>query len=290
MFVNGCDCSIAFETSQARFDVPYVSETIREDIIFLQEEAAIEGESIQRCLIKSNGVTGCVVSLLTLNTTPLLLFLAFGSIENSVFVSGTRNVFLYVLKLVPSEISKQFDVIQNRKYLLNDEKRLFENCRVTSFELRIEREQSIKLRLDVSSENRPRAYPYDENLLREKSECFYGDFVVYSIDGKEYQNIYGATIQCKKENGTKTEVWIKRVLAQGLEIPEKINEFVIMARLLRDTYEAGRFGTFRIRLNNLVLITDETNIESPDAVMGLLRYVVNGSVSADVFTSGENAL
>jgi hypothetical protein len=125
MFINGCDCSIAFETSQSRFDIPYVSETIRENNLFLQEEAAIEGESIQRGLIKSNGVTGCVVSLLTLNTAPLLLFLAFGSFENPVFVSGTRNVFQYVLRLFPCEGSKSFDVIQNRKVILNDEKRLY---------------------------------------------------------------------------------------------------------------------------------------------------------------------
>jgi hypothetical protein len=290
MFVNGCDCSIVFETSQSHFDIPYVSETIREDILFLQEEAAIEGNSIQRGMTKSNGVTGCVVSLLTLNTAPLLLFLAFGSFENPVFVSGTRNVFQYVLRLAPFEQSKQFDVIQNRKVSMNNEKTLFENCGVTSFELRIEREQSIKLRLDVSSESKPHAYPYDETILREQGECFYGDFVVYSIDWKEYQNIYGVTIQSKKENGTKTEVWIKRVLEVGKEISEHVEELVITARLLRDSYELERFGTFRIRLMNLVLITDETNVESPDAVMGLLRYAVNGSVSADVFAIGDNAL
>jgi hypothetical protein len=290
MYVNGCDCLIIFKTSQSRFDVPYVSETIREDILFLQEEAVIEGDSNSQGMIKSNGVTGCVVSLVTLNTAPLLLSFAFGSFEIPVFVSGTRNVFLYVLKLVPCKVSKSFDVIQNRKVSISDEKRIFENCRVKSFELRIEREQNIKLRLDVSSESKPRTYPYDENSQREQEEYFHSDFVVYSIDGKEYQNIYGVTIQCKKENGTKTEVWIKRVLEIGNEIPEHIEELMITVRLLRDSYEYGRFGTFRIRLNNLVLVTDETNVESPDAVMGLLRYAVNGSVMADVFAVGENAL
>jgi hypothetical protein len=168
---------------------------------------------------------------------------------------------------------------------------------VTSFELRIEREQSIKLRLDVSSENRPRAYPYDEDIPREQGECFHSGCVVYSIQDTStgsvsdiYQNIYGLTIQCTKENGIKTEVWIKRVLEIGKEIPEHIEELMITARLLRDSYEASRFGTFRIRLNNLVLITDETNIESSDAVMGLLRYAVIGSFCAEVFTSGDNAL
>jgi hypothetical protein len=290
MFVNGCDCSIAFETFQSRFDVPYVSETIRENILFLQEEAAIEGDSNSRGMIKSNGITGCVVSLLTLNTAPLLLFLVLGSFENPVFVSGTRNIFQFGLKLVSFEESKRFEVIQNRKVFLSDEKRLFDDCRVKYFELRIERGQSIKLRLDMSSENRPRAYPYDEHILREQGECFHSDCVVYLIDEKELKNIYGVTIQCKKENGTKTEVWIKRVLEIGKAIPEHIEELMITARLFRDSYEFGRFGIVRIRLKNLVLISDETNIESPDAVMGLLRYAVNGSVSADVFAIGGNAL
>ncbi len=39
-----------------------------------------------------------------------------------------------------------------------------------------------------------------------------------------------------------------------------------------------------------MMISDETNIESSDAVLGQLRYFVNGSVSADVYTLGEKVL
>jgi uncharacterized protein YrzB (UPF0473 family) len=289
MCVNGVDCSIIFKTSHFVIDVPYSSETIREAVTMFYEEASIEGDGTIKALQKHSGVTGCVVTPLTLSTAPILIYLAFGFAHSPVFVSGTRDMHQSNLRLVPYEDSEKFDLIQDR-CSGKSERQFFENCRVKSFELRIEREQSIKLKIDVDSDIAPRIYPYDDIFQKEQGEHFHSNYVVYSIDGKEYQNVYGVTIISKKENGTKTEIWIKRVLDNEKELLDYIEQLTITARLIRDKYEDNQFGRFNITLNNLVLISDETNIESSDAVMGLLRYHANKSVSADVFSFVENAL
>jgi hypothetical protein len=115
-----------------------------------------------------------------------------------------------------------------------------------------------------------------------------GDRVTYRINGTEYTNIYGLTLSVKKEGGTPTEVRIKRVLEPGADIPDLIEELTITARLIRERYEYRHYGMFRITLKGLVLVSDETEIASADAVIGPLRYYVAGTVNAEVFTnSGE---
>ena len=290
-FVHGCDCSIVIKNSHFAFDVPCVSETVREDVSLLFEEAAIEGDGTVKAIRKSDGAVGVVVTALTIDTVPLLLSLAFGFAEESIFVSETRNMYKHGLRLVLLEDTDTFDLIQTRRV---NERVLFEGCRVSSFELRVEREQSIKLRLDITGDKSPINYIGLEIIPHECGERFYGENVTYTIKdistgsmSKECKNIYGVTIICKKDNSVKTEIWIKRVLENGSDIPLLIDEMIITARLLRDKYEDRQYGTFSITLRNLVLISDETNIESFDVVVGQLRYFVNGSVSADVFSSGE---
>ncbi len=78
MFVHGCDCSLVMKTSRFVIDVPYVSETVREDITLLYEEAAIERDGTVKAMRKFRGTVGCVVTPLTIGTAPLLFYLAFG--------------------------------------------------------------------------------------------------------------------------------------------------------------------------------------------------------------------
>jgi hypothetical protein len=59
----------------------------------------------------------------------------------------------------------------------------------------------------------------------------------------------------------------------------------ITAKLLRDNYECRRYGTLRITINNLALISDETEINAVDTVIGPLRYYVSEKITAEVFTS-----
>jgi hypothetical protein len=292
MKVNGCDCSIVIKTAYREIDVPYSEETIRDAYSLLQEEASIEGDGLCRAIRKNCGVVGCIVTPLTIDTVPLLLFLAMGASGNPVFVSETRNLYKCTLNLLPFPDTVSFDLVQDRtgnseQGKNNSERRLYEGCKVQGFELRFEREQAIILKLDISGERSAVAYPYSDTFIPEQGERYNSDNVIYKINGKEHKNIYGLTLSCKKEYGTRTEIWIRRSLETGNDLPQLIDELTITAQLLRDKYEIRRFGTFTITLKRLVLTADETGVNSTGAVIGPVRYYVAGIVNSEVFTSGE---
>jgi hypothetical protein len=256
MLVNGRDCLIVVKTQYLETGIPYAEETIREAVSLLTEEAAIEGDGSCWAIRKSGGVIGCVVTPLAIGTAPLLLYLAMGSAGLPLYVSETRNIYLYKLNLLPAENSTRFDLVQDR----GGSRKLYEGCAVTGFELRIHREQAVKLKLDIRGERPPAIYPYQDIAPTETGERFMGDRVTYRINGTEYRNIYGLTLSTKKENGTRTELWIKRSLEQGPDLPGIINELTITAQLLRDKYEYRYYGMFRITLTRLVLVSDGTAI------------------------------
>jgi hypothetical protein len=286
MLVNGFNCSIILKTQYREIGVPYAGETLREAVSLLQEEAAIEGAGACRAIRKSRGITGCVVTPLTIGTAPLLLYLAMGSVGLPLYLSESRNIYLYQLNLLPMEDGGGFDLVQER----GDLRRVYERCGVKGFELRFLRGEAIHLKLDICGEQPPAVYPYAEIAATESGERFSGDCVSYRINGMEYKNIYGLTLSTKKEGGTKTELWIKRSLEHGGDLPSLIEEMSITAQLLRDTYEYRHYGMFRITLTRLVLTADETDVDCADAVIGPLRYYVAGTVKAEVFTSGEETL
>jgi hypothetical protein len=286
MKVQGRDCYIVIKTQYREVGIPYSEETIREAVSLLKEEAAIEGDGSCRAIRKSGGVTGCVVTPMTIGTAPLLLYLAMGSAGLPLYVSETRNIYRYKLDLLPAENSTRFDLAQDR----GGSRILHENCAVTGFELRYNRGEAIHLKLDVKGEWPPAIYPYTDPLPREGGERFMGNRVTYRINGTEYHNIYGLTLTTKKEGGTRTEFWIKRALEQGPDIPGIIDELTITAQLLRDKYEYRYYGMFRITLTRLVLTADETAIDCADGVIGPLRYYVAGTVNAEVFTSTGETL
>jgi hypothetical protein len=64
----------------------------------------------------------------------------------------------------------------------------------------------------------------------------------------------------------------------------------ITAQLFRDHYEFRSYGAFRLSLSRLVLMADETMINSGDAVIGPLRYYCAGGLSADVFNTDEGVI
>jgi hypothetical protein len=293
MLVNGCDCLIVIKTQYREMSVPYAEETIREAVSLLKEEAAIEGDGSCGAIRKSCGVTGCVVTPLTIGTAPLLLYLAMGSAGLPLYVSETRNLYLYRLNLLPAEGGCRFDLVQER----GGSRMLYEGCAVIGFELRCNRGETVHLKLDVTGERTPVSInneqgamsnggAIDTTLLR-WFERFMGDNVTYRINGTEYTNIYGLTLSTKKEGGTKTELWIKRALESGTDFPNLIEELTITAQLLRDTYEYRYYGMFRITLKRLVLISNETAVDCADAVIGPLRYYVAGTVNAEVFSNNE---
>ena len=286
MKVQGRDCSIVIRTKHIELDVPYSEETVREAISLLQEEAAIEGDGNCKAIVKKNGVTGCIVTPLTLNTVPLLLYLAFGSAGKPLYISQTRNIYTSELKLLPLEDTECFDLIQDR----GNERRVFEDCRIQGFEFRIENDNAIKLKLDVCGERSAKTYLYTDIVERTTGERFKSNHVDYYFNEKINNFIYGITLSVKKTGGVKTEIWIKRILPIGNELPECIEELNLRARLLSSKYECNSYGLFSITLKNLVLISDETNINSSDTVIDPLRYYVSGGVSADVYTASDEVI
>jgi hypothetical protein len=286
MTARGRDCLIVIKTEYREAAVPYAEETIREAVSLLKEEAAIEGDGSRRAIRKSGGVTGCVIAPLTIGTAPLLLYLAMGSAGLPLYVSETRNLYLYKLNLLPAEDGSRFDLIQDR----GGSRKLYEECAVTGFELRFNRGETVHLKLDIRGDRPPAVCPYNNSLTTETGERFNGDYVTCRINGNEYTNIYGLTLSAKKEGGTRTELRIKRSLEQGGDLPEIIEELTVTAQLLRDKYEYRYYGMFRITLTRLVLVSDETVVDCADGVIGTLRYYVAGTVNAEVFTSTGETL
>jgi hypothetical protein len=122
------------------------------------------------------------------------------------------------------------------------------------------------------------------------AERFKENGVRYAVNGTENKTIYGLTVTAAKQGGAKTEVWIKRVVSDGGEFPTDIESLTVTARLFRDHYEWRTPGTFRLTLSNLLLMTDETSINTSGPVIGPLRYYCAGAVSAEVFTESEGVL
>jgi hypothetical protein len=322
MTVQGCDCLIVIKTAYREMvqfgeaelpgrnathfcSVPYAVETLREAVSLLKEEAAIGGDGSCKAIRKSGGVMGCVVTPLTIGTAPLLLCLAMGSANLPLYVSETRNLYRYKLNLLPTEDSTRFDLVQERAPFgtpngdaenqgfsahLPGGWKLYESCAVIGFELRFNRGETVHLKLDIRGEHPPALYPYQDMAPTETGERFMGDRITYRINGTEYPNIYGLTLSTKKKGGTKTELWIKRILEHGGDLPGILDELTITAQLLRDKYEYRYYGMFRITLTRLVLVSDETTIDSADGVIGPLRYYAAGVVNAEVFTADGGTL
>jgi hypothetical protein len=201
-------------------------------------------------------------------------------------ISEIGNLYRHCIDLVPMSDTDPFGLLQDR----GSEKKYFTACRVKSFELRILRDEAIKLKLDIESEKAPVSYPIQEQFKNERGERFRGENVKYQINDREYKNVYGVTLAVKKENGVKSEFWIRRVLEKEQELPETIDKLSITFSLLRDRYDEGHFGKLRITIKSLVLVHDETSVECDDSVIGQLRYFVNGDLTTEVFTNGEGSI
>jgi hypothetical protein len=281
MKVYGRECCITLKTRYCELGLPYSEETVREAVSILKEKAPIEGGGGSRALRKVKGVTGCVVTPLTLDTVPLLLALALGYSGEASYVSETHGLYCRSLALVPLETGFWFDVIQAR----GETRKLYEGCRVQGFELRVMRGEALKLKLDITSDITPVSYVYDNPLTAAFGERFKEDGVKYTINSNTVKNIYGVTIASRREGGARTEVFIHRVLDREADFSNLIENFAITAELFRDAYEERRFGLFRLNLSRLVLMSDETAIDSGGEVIGPLRYYCAGGITAEVFTS-----
>jgi hypothetical protein len=275
--------------------LPYAEETIREAVYLLAEEAGIEGDGRKRALRKSAGVKGCIITPLDMGTAPLLWALALGEAEGPFFVSETRNLYKHILRLAPFEDGPAFTLIRER----GAERLRFEQCRVSGFELRVKRETgagalpgTVFLRLDISGERAGEPYLEETDSVLKAAERFKEAGVRYALNGVEQRGIYGLTVTTAKQGGTKTEVWVKRIISEGGEFPALIESLAVTCRLFRDhadlrSDEWRLPGMFRLTFSKLLLMTDETSVNTSGPVIGPLRYYCAGDMAAEVFTQGE---
>jgi hypothetical protein len=223
--------------------------------------------------------------------------LALGEAGIPLFVSETRNLYKHTLRLAPLEDSPALTLIRER----GAERIRFEHCRVSGFELRINRETAgalpgtVFLRLDISGDRPPEPYLLETDNGPSPAERFKEPGVRYALNGVEIKTIYGLTVTTAKKAGTKTEVWIKRLnLSQppsvAAEFPTTIESLAVTARLFREYYEWRTPGTFRLTLTRLLLMTDETSVNTSGPVIGPLRYYCAGDMTAETFTSNEEIL
>jgi hypothetical protein len=292
MITHGKDCRLTILNADREYPLPYAEETLREAVYVLAEEASVEGDGNRRAIRKSAGVTGCIITPLTIGTTPPLWALALGEAEPPLFVSETRNLYRHTLRLTPLEDSPVFSLVRVRGV----ERIRFENCRVSGVELRINREAAgimpgtVFLRLDISGNTPPEPYLLETDSGLAPAERFKEPGVRYALNGVENKTIYGLTVTTEKKGGTKTEVWIKRLISDSGEFPSTIENLTVTARLFREHYEWRLPGMFRLTLSNLLLMTDETSVNTSGPVIGPLRYYCVGSMTAEVFTEYEGAL
>jgi hypothetical protein len=285
-FTNGRDCTITLKTQYREMGLPYAEETIREAVSLLKEEAAIEGAGNCGAIRQSRGVTGCVITPLNIETAPFLFVLALGRSGLPVYVSGTQVLYRHSVNLSAMENGLRFDLIQDRGPV----RTLYEGCRVRDFELRIMQGEAVKLKLDIAGEYPAVSYLYPDRPEVCEGERFKEDGVRYFLNGTEYKNIYRLTIAARKHGGTQTVLQIHRVLNTAMELPPIIETLEITGQLLRDQYAQRLYGMFRITLTRLVLMADETIIDSGDTVIGPVQYYCAGDFCVDTYSTSEGVI
>jgi hypothetical protein len=300
--INGRDCRLWVKAGGEVIDVPYSVETIRE---------------------AETGLGGCFVSSLSIETAPGLLGLAFGAVGEWAAVAEMRDLYCRELSVAGGDAGAGFGVRQWR----GGDVREYEDCRIEGFELRIERGEAVRAKVEVCGGKRalhampvqqppsPSPSPQgggekEEEMSYKKGnegyemegkkravfrERFQGRGVAFWSGGREWRGIYAATISCRRVGEkVKTRVMIHRVLgmkgtacrAPTFGTPREIGAMEIRCRLFRDEYEAGQVGMFTIRLAGLALVSDETVVDSADAVIGPLLYGCE-ALGAVVYAKGK---
>jgi hypothetical protein len=285
--VQGGDFLLRMITDKSDVDIPFSGKTLREKVDVLRETAAIEGDGRRVAVVEKCGTTGGVTTPLTIGNSPALFAVLFGKYTGYEFVSETHNLYRHFIKLVPLHGSPRFDLIEK----FASHQNTFLSCIVKNFELRFHRDETIKVHLDIDGDIKSQGIPIiNEVVKRERTEYFSEIGTVYKVDDTNCIAIYGLVVNCDKTNGTKTEIAIHRYLQDEFIFPVVIENLTITSRLYRDEYETYHHGLFSLSFSKLKLITDDTEVNTADTVIGPLRYLVCGDTKATVYNENTEAL
>ncbi|MDR0908211.1 MAG: hypothetical protein LBM77_00440 [Spirochaetaceae bacterium] len=304
--MNGENCTITIKTKYISASVPYSEESIREAVSIIRDTDEATGKtSFTR---QVDGVAGCVIAPLTVGNAPLLLALAFGREQKASVVSAGSTTgkgdILYHHSLVMKSLKKSptFDLIQDR----GCEKRSYEGCSVWDFEIQslyLRRKifgvvnvhnsgndddiQHITLKIEMRGGNNPVVIGSDKvfstGSTTVNDPLFNDAGIRYEVNGVEVSGIYGFSIKTRRDGKPKVFVRLHRILGKT-ELPDIIENLTITAQV----FKGGVSGIFKINLERLLLVADETIVNTADKVIGPLRYFVVGNISADVYSGYEN--
>jgi hypothetical protein len=218
-----------------------------------------------------------------------------GEVANKIFVSETHDLYQHNLQMCA--VQKKFDLVEEwAAKAISSHRKIFSDCYCSGFELRIRRNEALKVHVDISSETKSEiqtiylpAEQYRKRIIQH--ERFTENNVTYFLNGDSIANfIYGLKITCDKKNGVKTFVNINRILNNVETFPANIESLVIQANLINDKYEDRHKGKFVLTLCNLFLVSDQTAIETAEPVIGIVRYFVSGEIRAEVYTEGDKKI
>jgi hypothetical protein len=286
IMLNGCDYLIRLKTKKADTVIPFLSKTLREKIFFCEEYAPIEGEGWRGGITENAGTEGGFTTALTLESAPAILGAVFGKQKSCMFVSGTRDIYQYRFVLCASDSAMRFYLHE----MGGETEKVYPDCVCAGFELRIERDEAVKVHIDIDGGGRAETFNAVPAVKKTANiERFNERGAEYFIDGKKYNSIYRFVLSCDKKNGCRTEVLIYRYLTTDNEPPAFIENLTIRANLFRDMYGENQHGKFAVTLTDLRLLSDDTEVCAADAVIGGLRYSVGGVAFVDAFMSGMGA-
>jgi hypothetical protein len=282
--LNGRDYTVRLGTENAEAALPFLSATLREKIFFSEEYAPVEGEGRLGGITESAGTEGGFTAALTLESAPVILGAMFGKIKHVWYVSGTRDLYDHSFTLCASDEAVKFFLREQR----GETEKVYPDCICAGFELRIERDEAVKVRVDIDGESAAETFHAVPAVKKISGiERFNERGVEYFINGKKYNSIYRFVLSCDKSNGCRTQVLISRYLNINNELPSFIENLTLRSNLFRDKYEEGQHGKFAVTLTDLRLLSDETEVCAADAVIGGLRYAVGGVARVDAFTRGR---
>jgi hypothetical protein len=284
--VNGRDYTVRLGTENAEAALPFLSATLREKILFSEEYAPIEGEGWRGGITESAGTEGGFTTALTLESAPVILGAMFGKIKHVWYVSGTRDLYNHSFMLCASDEAVKFFLCEQ----CGETEKVYPECFCAGFELRIERDEAVKVRVDIDGNTTAETFHAVPAVQKMSNiERFNERGVEYFINQQKYNSIYRFVLSCDKSNGCRTQVLISRYLTIDNEPTAFIGNLTIHANLFRDRYEENQKGKFEITLTNLRLLSDNTEVSSADAVIGGLRYSVGGVEFVDTFMRGMGA-
>jgi hypothetical protein len=243
MNLQGRACRLCLITDSGSADLPFFWCTLRERRVALFERAVVEGDGISKGSVISDGVHGRVVTPLNVGIVPGLF--------DVLFAQGKR---FDLLKVWGATIEQ---------YL---------GCEIVVFDLGVMRGEPIYCGFEVAGRELKRIENKEERKKGLASAGrLRGDSVSFKIGAVVNSAIYGAALRVRRGDVTAIEIDVYHVL-QDTALQKAIDAFTIV-------YDFLGVG-FEIRLSELKLIDDRSNINTGDAILGKARYTVQGGIHA----------